>query len=559
MPANCWEDESGRRLTARRLSRRRLIQIGALGTSGILTAAYLGCGSDEDEGAKVTSAPSASTPGAAESPVPGGSFTLGSSAAPSSMDPALFGGGGSDLVALYNLYDAPVIRDYTEEGEIVLLPSLGESWEWIDDTHLSMRFRRDVKFHDGTDFDAAAIKAYYDRILNPETASTRAADYKMLDHVEQFDDFTATYVLKFKNVLFVSALMGWGSSIPSPTAVARYGVDFQNHPVGTGAFAFKRQEPGALYEFEKNPNYWRPRQPLLDGFSIKIVPDKAVAAAALNAGDIDAASGAELDQKDIAAFQEDSRFNVYIGGASGLKQIWINKSRPPGDNVHLRKAVSLAINRDEFVDKYDGLAYVTTGPLPKRNPWNNPDEPDPEYNPDKAVEEMKLAGLEDGVTINIYSTTDPLDQSDAELLQAQWSKVGIKANFEFIALAVAAVKLNAGEFDFAYGSFGAALGDIDYVMETIFTTGGFFNGGATKDDRIDQLVNRGKNEEEDFKTRRATYWEVQKIINENFYQIWVVGIPDIVVMKKEIHGYIPRSEPGGPGYEQQFRGYWISR
>jgi len=555
MSENYWNDRYWPRIMKQRLSRRRLIQIGALGTAGAVSAAYLGCGTDEGEGGKTTTGPTA----AGETPVPGGSFTLGSASAPSSMDPALFGGGGSDLVALYNMYDAPVIRDYSAEGEIVLLPSLAESWEWIDDTHLSMKFRQDVEFHDGTDFNASAAKAHYDRILNPETNSTRIADYKMLDHVEQVDDFSATYVLKFKNVLFVSALMGWGSSIPSPTAVAKYGVDYPNHPTGTGAFMFKRQEPGALYEFEKNPNYWRKGQPLLDGFKIKIVPDKAVAAAALKAGDIDGASGAELDQKDISSFQNDPKFEVYVGGASGMKQIWINKSRPPGDNIHLRKAMSLAINRDEFVDKYSGLAFVSPGPLPRRSPWDNPDEPDPEYNLDKAKEEMKLAGLEDGVTINIYSTTDPTDLSDAELLLAQWAKIGVKANFEFIALVVAAVKLNAGEFDFAFGSFGAALGDIDYVMETIFTTGGFFNGGATKDDRIDQLVNRGKNDEADFATRRATYWAAMRIINENFYQIWVIGQPDVVVMKKEIRGYIPRSEPGGPGYEQQFRGYWISK
>jgi ABC-type transport system substrate-binding protein len=423
---------------------------------------------------------------------------------------------------------------------------------------LTVKLRQDVKFHDGTVFDAAALKGHYDRILNPETKSTRAADYKMLDHVETVDDSTAKYILKFKNVLFVSSLMGWGSSIESPTAVNKYGVvDFQNHPVGSGAFVFKRQEPGAFYEFDKNPSYWRQGQPLLDGFSIKIVPDKAVAAAALNAGEIDAATGAELDQVDIVGFQNDTRFSVYVGGASGLKQIWVNKGRAPGNNIHLRKALSLAINRDEFVDKYSGLAYVTTGPLPKRNPWSDPNEPDPEYNLDKAKEELNAAGYPDGTTISVYSTTDLTDQSDAELLQAQWAKVGIKANFEFVALGVAAVKLNAGEFDFAYSSFGAALGDIDYVMETIFTTGGFFNGGATSDPKIDELVMRGKNEEEDFNTRRATYWEAEKIINDNFYQIWVIGIPDIVVMKKQVHGYIPRSEPGGPGYEQQFRGYWI--
>ena len=541
-------------LSAKRLTRRRLMQVAGIGAAGAIGAAYLGCGGDNKEEALPTLS-AGTTPETTTKPVRGGSITIAIGSAFDSFDPHVSGGIYAKW-AMMALYDGPLADELDENNNLVLVPHLAKSWELPDQLSLIMNWREAVRFQDGTDFNAAAAKAYFDNVLNPETKSIHAAELKALDRVENSNDLTSTLFLKEADAQFIYYMNDATAAMPSPAAVQKWGSDYGTHPVGTGAFILKGQQPGASYEFERNPTHWRPDQPYLDGYKCRVIPDKAVAAAALKAGEVDYAEQSELDVQDILSFQQDSDFDVLVEGCDSLMQIWIYNERPPGNNVHLRRAISYAINRQEFVDKYNGLAFVSTGPMPKHSAYENPSEPDPEYNPEKAKEELKAAGYEDGITIKMKAIGDPLVQSDVELLAAQLSQVGIKVQPEFGSAASAAATLANGDYETAFGSWVTTdVGDLQYAFRLLYHSTGYFNGGSIKDPEMDSLIDQAS-AEPDSKKRRELYWQVMRIINENAYMLYLIGRPIIKVVRKGIHGFNTTYNPFVLASDKEARKLW---
>jgi peptide/nickel transport system substrate-binding protein len=543
--SNYWYDRYWRRVLRRRLSRRRLIQVGAAGSAGALVVAA-GCGGGDD-GAPAATSP-AGTP-VAGTPTPGGKIVIASNAGVSSLDPAIWSL-GSDKYVTYNVYDWPATEGSDEAGNLTVLPNLAESFEWVDDTHLLFRWRQGIKFHDGTDFNSDAIQAYYKRVLDPATQSLRAAELRTLDHVESPDLYTTTYVLKEPDAAVVELTLSfWTSCIPSPAA-----TNLAENPVGTGPFMFKSQQPGASYELVKNPDYWRPGEPYLDGYEVRVLPDKAVAAAALKAGEVDIA--AYLETRDIAQFRQDPDFNVVNQGV-GARKIYVNNNLGACKDERVRKALSLAVDRQEFIERYAGEAFITPGPLIKGGALANPDEPDPVYDPEQAKQLLAAAGYADGIEFEkLYTTTEPSDQTDAEVLQAQWAKVGIKVNVDYIAVVQAGVRLATGDYELAYGgSFGE--GDA-YELRNVYHSKGVYNGGSLSDPEVDRLIDSAKLEF-DPNERKKVYWQVMKVIMEKAMVIFIVGVPQTAVLAKHVQGYAPDlAVKGEPRMQFQYRKIWVS-
>jgi peptide/nickel transport system substrate-binding protein len=539
---NYWLNRERRRLLDRRLSRRRLIQMSAAGSAGALLLAT-GCGGGENEQA------SQGTVVAAGTPKPGGKITIASNAGVSSLDPAVWSL-ASDKYISYNVFDWPATEGTDTDGNLTVFPNIAESFEWIDNTHIHFRWRRGIKFHDGVDFNSDAIQAYYAHVLDPATKSPRAAELRTLDHVESADAYNSTYILKEPDAVVASLTLSfWTSCIPSPAA-----TDLADSPIGTGPFIFKSQQPGASYELARNPDYWRPGEPYLDAFSVRVLPDKAVAAAALKAGEVDVVG--YLETRDVAQFKQDSGFNVSKLGQNVIK-VYVNNNRGACQDERVRKALSLAINRDDYIQRYAGEAFVTPGPLVKGGALANPDEPDPASDPEQARQLLAAAGYSDGLSFEkLFTTTEPTDQTNAEILQAQWEKVGVKVNVEYVAIAQAGARLATGDYELAMGgSFGE--GD-DYELRNVYHSKGVFNAGTITDPDIDRLIDAAKLEL-DPNERKKLYWQVQKIIMEKTIAVFIIGVPTSVVLAKRVQGYAPDlAIKGLPRMQNQWREIWVS-
>jgi len=181
----------------------------------------------------------------------------------------------------------------------------------------------------------------------------------------------------------------------------------------------------------------------------------------------------------------------------------------------------------------------------RQRPFDTPDEPDLEFSPEKAKEELRAAGYEGGITIKVSAMAEATSQSDIDLLAAQPTKVGINVQTTFTSPSAAGTTLSQGDYDFAYGPWPlASPGDIEYANYNIYLSHGFFRGGSTVDPEIDRLGEEARLGP-DRNKRREYFRQFMRIVNGNAYLVYVVGLREVVVMRKNLHGFIPVNEPRG--------------
>ncbi len=143
---------------------------------------------------------------------------------------------------------------YILDQDMHLVPALAESYEATEDaTQFTFHLRRGVRFHDGTAFNAAAVKFSYDRAGNPANHLKRQSLFAMVDRTEVVDEHTVRVALKYPFGAFVNDIAHPGAMIVSPKSVADFGADMTRHPSGTGPFRFVSWTPDTL-KMERNPH-----------------------------------------------------------------------------------------------------------------------------------------------------------------------------------------------------------------------------------------------------------------------------------------------------------------
>ncbi|MCL4232207.1 MAG: hypothetical protein KJ053_11540 [Dehalococcoidia bacterium] len=426
------------RVAARNLSRRRML---ILAGSGAAAAALAACGGDDDSdetpsGGKETPAggttPASSGPGLAWGAVPagkaGGKATVALRLDTGTLDPHTPGSGG-DAPYLATLFNALVGVDQNR-----VTPSIGlaEKWEIADPTTINFTLKQGIKFHDGTPFNAEAVKVNITRILDPALKATWASQLAAVDRVEVVNESTAKFVLKRPDAPLLSALASvYGAGIVSPTALNKYGKDIKSNPVGTGAFTLDKWVPGSQVVVKKNPNYWEKDSkgnplPYLEQVTISPIPDATVRFANLQTGD---ASMGEVDSKDIAAAEKHADLNVVKGvpGASVYSVLHYNFAIAPMDNANLRKAVAWSIDPAVVAKNvYFDLAVPADGAMTTPGSWAfTPVKDRPRYDVAKAKEFLRAGGKPDGFDMEVIAYTSPTINQQTEIYQEMWKKVGI--------------------------------------------------------------------------------------------------------------------------------------
>jgi peptide/nickel transport system substrate-binding protein len=258
-------------------------------------------------------------------------------------------------------------------GSTELEPGLATDWEVSEGgTAWTFHLRRGVRFHDGTPVDAAAVAFSFRRILDPahrfhQPDSTglgfeyAASLYQNILAVDALDPLTVRIRIRERYAPLEANLAVFAASIVSPTAVARYGKTFFRHPVGSGPFRFVSWQNGVIV-LERNADHWD-GVPSFRRLVFRTMPDGRQRLTALEAGAIDVAYSILPDELQSVALHPDLR--LHRAAVSSVAYLALNTSHPPFDDVRVRQAANMAINKDPIVElAYQGLAQRADGPLP---------------------------------------------------------------------------------------------------------------------------------------------------------------------------------------------------
>lgn len=447
-------------------------------------------------------------PTAAAAPKEGGRLVYGLTLAPSGIDPHI--DASSELgIPLTSVYDTLVYQDL--DGSFV--PGLAERWEIAPNGQTyTFYLRRDVQFHDGTRFDAHAVKFNLDRIASPETMSRKARGMLgTYSHTEVVDDFTVKVHFEQPYAPFLDSLSQVYLGMASPAAVQQWGAEYQLHQVGTGPFIFQEYVPNDHLTLVRNPDYaWAPSVYLhngpayLDEIFFRFYVDPAVRALALESGEADVMG--EIPPQDAARLEANPEFSLYRVAIPGQPlQFFISTENPPTDDPLVRQALLYATDQQTIVDTiFQGYSPPAHGPLSAVTLAYNDEvvELYP-YDPDRADALLKEARWIDSdgdgirekegqpLLLRGYVMSWGYLPEVGQLLQAQLREIGVDLQTELVAFPAAVEAAGQGLHHLAPMTFSGS--DPSLLGTTYLSSNaeGGFNWSKVRDAEIDRLLAEG--------------------------------------------------------------------
>ncbi len=337
------------------------------------------------------------------------------------------------------------------------VPTLATSWKVSNDKkNITLTLRKGVKYHDGEDFNAAAVKANMDMIR----ISPNAPSLKIISSVDVIDDYTVRLNLSsFEPTIFNTLASGaLPAGMISPAAIKK-GKDFcLTHPVGTGPFKMASFQRDVSLRYEKFDGYWQKGKPYLDAIEWTFIADRVSAQMAFKAGQGQVIYG--INPEDAADLKEAGKYIIAMtpSGAFGIAGDSTNPKSPFAD-IRVRRAVEHAINK-EAIAKGMGYGFYWTAnqPATSLNWYYNPKVAGYPYNPKKAKDLLVQAGYPNGFkTKMIIPTTNPKDVYLA--IQNNLADIGIDARLEVITPAnYAEIMLNGWENSLLYYNHPTGIG-----------------------------------------------------------------------------------------------------
>lgn len=340
------------------------------------------------------------------------------------------------------------LMDYTP-GTADLVPSLAESFEIAPDGQTyTFKIRKGVKFSNGREVVASDVKYSIERAVNPKTQGPGAGffgpivgfdDFSAgkgdgLPGIETPDDHTVVFKLTRPDATFLHVLAINFASVVPKEAVEAAGADFGKKPVGSGAFTLKEWVIGQKLTFEKNPNYYVKGTPKVDSFTIEVGQEPLVALLRLQKGEVDIAGDGIPPAKFLEIKNGPDANDIIVDGEQlQTGYVTLNVLVKPLDNVKVRQALNMAINKERITRIVNGRATPANQPLPPLMPGYNTEYKGYPYDTAKAKALLAEAGLKDGFSTVLYaSSTDP-NPRIAQSIQQDLAAIGVKAEIKAIA------------------------------------------------------------------------------------------------------------------------------
>lgn len=509
------------------------------------------------------------TPNAETSGSPSGSpaastsaLVFGTPGDPASLEPGNIEDGNS-LYVQQQIYDRLI--DY-KPGTTQLEPALATEWSASEDGRTwTFKLREGVKFHDGTPFNAEAVRVNFNRWWDPkdplgfrDAGKTYAVweglfggfkgnEASLLQDIKVVDDNTIQFVLREPFAAFPAAIGSAYFGIASPDAIKKAGKDYGiagAQAAGTGPYKFVEWRNGDRITLEKNPDYWKSGLPKTDQLVMRVIKEPAARLAELRAGSIDFTIDIAPDQ--LNELQSDSNLKEVRRPPFNVGYLALNPAYEPFSKKEVRQAVAMAINRKSIVDSFwSGLASSDAHfTPPSLKEYQDGNLPNYEYNPEKAKKMLADAGYPNGFPLELwympvsrpyYPTPKPI----AEAFAADLGAIGIqvKLNTKDWA-AYLNDRFKAPGYQAYMMGWTGDYGDPDNFLYYHFGPGGTKDIGNWKNQQVFKLLEDARKETDNGK-RAQQYAQVEKIIFDETVRVPVVHSEPLNGQRANISGWQP--------------------
>lgn len=488
----------------------------------------------------------------------GGTFIFGRGADSTSLDPINVTDGES-LIVTDNLFNTLV--DYKPDSTEVV-PSLAKEWKTSEDgLTWTFTLQEGVKFHDGTDFAADDVVYNFNRWMDPKHPQHKGdfgyyaymfGGFKgdqghVIKEVVAKDKYTVEFYLNFPQAPFLNNLAMSPFGIASPEAIEKYGEKFGEHPVGTGPFKFMEWKKGDSITVEKYTDYWKKGLPKLDKVIFRSIPDNSNRYTALKNGEIDLMTG--LNPEDVASVKENQKLQLFLRPSMNVGYLAFNTKVKPFDDPKVRQALNMTVNKKEMIDSFfAGLAEPAVNPMPPSLWGYNDQIEDYSVDLEKAKSLLAEAGFPNGFESDLWYMTEPRDympngQKVAEVLQADFAKVGVKVKLVTYDWTTYLDKTGKGEHPMALMGWTGDNGDPDNFLYVLLDKDNARTPDAgniafyASDPLHDLLIKAQRSSNKD--ERIQLYKEAQKLIHTDAPWIPLVHTTPPIAAIREVKGYVP--------------------
>ncbi|GIO99186.1 glutathione ABC transporter substrate-binding protein [Paenibacillus lautus] len=438
---------------------------------------------------------------------------------PPSMDPHMSTDQQTSVMTTH-IYDTLVIHD----KDLNIQPGLAESWKAIDELTWEFKLRQGVKFTDGSPFNAEVVKANIDRMQDPEVASPRASLVGMIKEVKVVDEYTVQLVTEYAFSPLLAHLAHSAVGMISAEAIKldyekvkageKGGAYLAQNPVGTGVFKLESWNPGQEVKLVANADYWGDKAKV-ERVTFKVVSEEGTRIAELETGYAHIID--PVSPSSISRIESTDGMSLNRQASLSLSYIGFNNDKKPFNDVRVRQALSMAIDKDEIISGiYEGTGIPAVGPLaPDVNGYDATVKPI-EHNIDKAKELLKEAGYEGGFSTTIWTNDNPERIKVAEYVQSKLKELNVEVKIEVVEWGAYLAQTAEGKHDMFILGWSTVTADADYGMYELFhskNVGEPGNRTFTKDPELDKLLDAGR-KENDPEQRKLIYKQAQEKLVE---------------------------------------------
>lgn len=487
-------------------------------------------------------------PAHAQKPKRGGMIKIGSFANIDTLDPH-----NTTIIvatAIHNNIYNGILKVTYEGKEVGFVPDLAKEWEIIGDRVHVFRFHRGVTFHNGDPFTAQDVKWNLERVKDVKQAPIHAWKLKLLEKIEILDDHTVRLTFAkpypFLRVAFTGST-GRAGTIVNRRAVEQWGKDYGRHPVGTGPFKFVEWKEADFILLERNPQYFEMGEdgkplPYVDKVHLKFIIEPSTLVAAVQAGEVDGINNAA--PQFIAMLRKNPNLNVYTLVGGNWRNVTFNPAKEPFNDINLRKAVAYGINREEIIKQIQfGEGVVAYGPIsPPMTGFYDPEfgknKEGQYYDFELAKAFLKKSRYPNGAEVLLLSPNTGVYPRQAEVLQAQLAKLGIKVNISLNDIPVFRKRwLEERQWDIVQLQWDADL-DPDETLFPELHSKETWNAGRWINPEFDRMVELAQ-VEPDQKKRKQYYDQAVKIMMAEAPSAVILHENEQKIFWKYVKGFQP--------------------